>query len=294
MTKAKTIAEVNGEPICEWQLTDAMISYSRELIKKDLKDLTSLEYNECRHEALEKLIGSELLYLEATSCGYDISEDVLEEAITSFKSSLSPDYTFYDYLEERGISESDFRKKMRKQIIKEEFVTALLSKIPMPTEKDAASYYQKVKDKLCHPPRFIFFVCYIPNPTDEERDRFKSAFINLANRSFESAFAETIMKDTNQILERAVFATYEKKAEELPQDFKNLLLNTNEKFFTPIFDAPDEISIIFLDKKEYNKPLSEAEGKKEAQRYLSVIRVKKILDAYIDSLKDKYTIKIYI
>ncbi len=294
MAKSKTVAEVNGEIVSEWQLTDGMISYAREVLKKDLKDLTASEYNECRYEAMEKLIGSELLYLEASSCGYDVSEDLLEQAIIDFKSSLTSDYSFYDYLTERGLTEEEFRKKMKKQLIKENFVSAILSRIPLPDDKDVANYYEKVKDKICFPPRFTFFACYVCDPTDDERERFKSAFINLANKSFEPAFAETVMQDLKQILERAVFARYEKDAEDLPADFRNMLLGTTESHFTPIFDAPDEVSIIYLIKKEHNKPLNEDEGKKEARRYLSIVRVKKVLDAYIDSLKDKYIIKTYL
>lgn len=293
MTKGKLIAEVNGQLIYEWQLIDTMAGFSREVLKKDLSMLTPTEYNESKEEALDKLIGSELLYLEAIGCGYNASDDKVEEVINSFKNSLSSDYTFQDYLQDRGILEEDFRELVRKQLIKEEFVAAIMSRIPVPTDKDAESYYEKVKGKLCYPPRFNFFVCYISDPSDDEREKFKNALINLANKKIEKTFAETIMKDVNQIVNRASFVNYEKGVEELPLEFKDMLLKIEESCFSPIFESNNEISIVYLIKKEINKPLSEEEGKEEAKRYLSIIRIKKVLDAYIDSLKDKYTVKVF-
>mgnify|MGYP000073680993 CR=1 FL=1 len=294
MTRKKEIAEVNGEKIYEWQLFDTMAGYAREVLKKDLSSLTPTEYNESKEEALDKLIASELLITEALSAGFNIDEEAVEQAINDLKNSFTSDYTLGEYLAERDITIEELKNVMRKQLIKENFVSQIISRIPIPTNKDVESYFEKVKDKLCYPPKFEFFACYISNPTEEEKERFKNAFINLANKKMEKSFAESIMKSANDISEKIIFNYYEKTSDNLPKEFIDLLMKIEESTFSPIYEAEDELSIFYLIKKELNKPLPEDSAKEEVKKYLSIIRVKKILDAYIDTLKEKYTIKVFL
>ncbi|MCX7990673.1 MAG: SurA N-terminal domain-containing protein [Proteobacteria bacterium] len=294
MERPKEIAEVNGEHIYEWQLFDTMAGYAREVLKKDLANLTPVEYNESKEEALDKLIASELLFAEALSAGYTIEETEVDKAVNDFINSFSGDYTFGEYLLERNISLEDFKNVMKKQLIKERFVAQIISRIPIPSKSEIDSYYDKVKDKLCYPPKFNFYVCYISNPTEAEKEKFKSAFINVANKKIEKDLAESIMKSSPQLIEKIVFTHYERTSENLPGELKDILTKLDELTFSPIYEADDELSVFYLIKKELTNPLPEEAGKEEAKRYLSIIRVKKILDAYIDSLREKYTIKVFL
>ncbi len=294
MTRQKEIAEVNGEQIYQWQLYDSMANYSREVLKKDLQDLTPTEYRESKEEALEKLIASELLFSEAQDAGFTVSEEEVEQAITDFTNNLRENYSFEDYLRDRDLSLEDFKKVIRKQLIKERFVAQIISKIPVPTSKDVDSFYEKVKDKLCCPPQFAFYVCYTSKPSEAEKERFKNAFVNLANKKMEKDIAESILSSAPQLSANFVFSSYERTSQSLPKEIIDLLMKLEETQFSPIFEAEDELSIFYLFKKEINKPLTEEDGREEAKKYLAIVRVKKVLDAYIDSLKDKYDVKIFL
>lgn len=294
MSSKKEIAEVNGEYIYEWQLFDTMQSYAKEVLKKDLSSLTPQEYNESKEEALEKLIASELLIAEAISSGFTIEDEEVDKAIEEFKNQLSNDYSLGDYLADRNITIEEFKNLLRKQLIKENFVSKIISKIPIPTNKDVESYYEKVKEKLCYPPTFEFFVCYISNPTEDEKEKFKTLFMNIANKKMEKNFAETIMKSSSDLCENIKFKHFDETSDNLPKEIIDLLIKLENLTFSPIYEAENELSIFYLINKEINKRLPENMGKEEAKKYLSIVRVKKILDAYIDMLKDKYTIKVFI
>jgi len=291
----KIIAKVDNEAIYKWQLEDAMQSYSMEILKKNIDELTSVELTIAQQEAVEKLIGSTLFYLEAVEAGIDVDENEVNHNVSDFMKNFRDSLDFEVYLAERGLTINEFKDYLRKTLIKEKFVNMLLKKIPPVTKKEADKYYEKIKEKLSLPPRLTFYRVYLENPDSEERTRFKSAFSSLENKKLEQLFAERIIKDTPTLIARAKYEEYkEKPVDELNYDIVRKLLATEEGFFTPIFETNELIEILYLTAKVMHIPMSEEEGKKEAGKYLSIVRLKKILDAYIDILKEKRKIEIYL
>ncbi len=295
MMEKKIIAKVDNEVIYKWQLEDAMQSYSTEVLKKNIDELTSSELTLAQQEAIEKLIGSTLFYLEAIEAGIDVDENEVNHNISDFMKNFKDSLDFEVYLAERGLTKDEFKDYLKKTLIKEKFVNMLLKKIPPVTKKEAEKYYEKIKERLSLPPRLTFYRVYIDNPDLEERKRFKSAFSSLKNKKLEQLFAERIVKDTPAIISRARYEEYiEQPVDELNHDVVRKLLATEEGFFTPLFETEKHIEIFYLIAKVMHIPMSEEEGKKEAGKYLTIVRLKKILDAYIDMLKEKRKIEVYL
>jgi hypothetical protein len=291
----KIIAKVDNEVIYKWQLEDAMQSYSLEVLKKNLDELTSQELTLAQQEAIEKLIGSTLFYLEAVEAGIEVDENEVNKNVLDFIKNFRDSLDFEVYLAERGLTKDAFKDYLKKTLIKEKFVNMLLKKIPPVTKKEADKYYEKIKEKLSLPPRLTFYRVYIENPDLDERKRFKSAFSSLESKKLEQLFAERIVKDTPSLIARTKYEEYiEKSIDEVNYDIVRKLLATEEGFFTPIFETNEHIEIFYLIAKVMHIPVSEEEGKKEAGKYLAIVRLKKILDAYIDVLKEKRKIEIYL
>lgn len=295
MTEKKIIAKVEGEEIYNWQLNDEMQNYAYEVLKKDLEDLDSYELTKARNEALEKIIGGELFYLEAQSAGITADENEINKSLSDFMKNFSDSQAYEIYLAERKITKDDLVKLIRKNIIKDKFLSVLLKKIPPVTNKDAEKYYEKIKDKLSHPPKVSVYIAYILNPTDEERERFKNAFSSIQGRKVDFPIAEKIINDMNQIIpsirgEKII----QKSIDEIDPILAKKLLSMEENLFSEIVETENSIEIIYLIAKVLHIPMNEEDGKKEAGKFLAIVRMKKILDAYIDLLKEKYKIEIFL
>ncbi|MCX7771249.1 MAG: SurA N-terminal domain-containing protein [Proteobacteria bacterium] len=295
MVDRKIIAKVEDEDLYDWQLKDEMQNYAYEVLKKDIEDLDSYELTLARNEALEKIIGSELFYLEAKSAGITADENEINKFLSDFMKNFSNSQSYEIYLAERAINKEDLKKLIEKNIIKDKFLSALLKKIPPVTSKDAEKYYEKIKDKLSLPPKISLYVAYIYNPTDEEREKFKNALGSIQGKKMEYPIAEKIISDVNQIIpsikqEKII----QKGIDEINPLLAKKLMDIEESCFSNIIETEHSIEIIYLIAKVLHVPMGEEEGKKEAGKYLAIVRVKKILDAYIDMLKEKYKIEVFL
>lgn len=295
MSGMKIIAKVGGENIYYWELEDAITSYSIEVLKKNVEELTDTEYNEAFNEAFEKLVGSELFFLEAIEAGFTTNDNEINAHLSDFMKNFPDSLSFNRYLAERGIDIDSLKSTIKKNIIKDRFINALLKRIPPVTKNDAENYYEKTKDKISLPPRLTFYKIFVENPKQEERERFKAAFATLAGKHFEPVFAEKIMEDIPLFLPKAKYEKFlAKPIDELHPSLVRYLYGIEEKSFSNIDEGDEYIGIIYMLEKIMYVPMNSEEGKKEAAKYLSIIRLKRILDAYVDSLKEKYTIEKFI
>lgn len=294
MSKKRVIAKVDGSEIYFWQYEDTMASFATEVLRKNIEQLTPTEYETCSKESLNKVIANELFYLDGFDAGIEVSNTDIEMMLEEFKKFFSQtDYN--TFLLERDMTELEFRDYVRKQLIKDRYINALLKKIPEAGSEEIESFYQKVKDKISLPPQFSFIVAYIDSNVDADKERFKSLLSNIATKKVDSEIAVKILEDIKLAINGVNVVSYEKKSvEEMNPQVKQLLLSIEDGCFSPIYEAPDEVSIFYMKKKELNIPMTEEEGRKEAERYYKVVRLKKILDAYVESLKEKRKIEVFL
>jgi hypothetical protein len=149
MTEKKVIAKIEEEEVFYWQLKDEMQNYSYEVLKKDFEELDSYEITIAQNEALEKIIGGELFYLEAKSAGIDADENEVNKSLSDFMKNFPDSLAYETFLSERRINKDDLVRLIKKNIIKDKFLSTLLKKIPPVTTEDAEKYYEKIKDKIC-------------------------------------------------------------------------------------------------------------------------------------------------
>ncbi|GAB4433358.1 MAG: hypothetical protein OHK0040_03900 [bacterium] len=294
MSKKRVVAKVDGSEIYFWQYNDAMVSFANEVLKMSLEELSSADYERCSNEAMNKVLASELFYLDAFEAGVNVTEAEVDEALRDFLNFIKVD-AYKTFLEERELTEEEFKDYLRKQLIKERYVNALLKRIPEPTEEEVEKFYQKTKDKITMPPQFSFTVAYIDNDSEADKERFKSLFSAVASKKMDIAVAEKIIKDIKDEIAAVNVVNYENKTvESMSPQVKSLLLSIEDEHFSPIYEAPEEVSIFYMKKKELNIPMTEDECRKEAGRYYKVARLKNILDAYVETLKEKRKIEVFL
>lgn len=292
MLKKRPVAKVDENEIYFWQYNDAMDSFAREVLKKSLDQLTPSELERCKEEAIHKLIAAELFYLDAVEAGLTATDDEVSKALQEFIKIVTLE-GYASFLAERELTEEEFKEYIKKQLIRERYLSALLKRVTEPTTEEIENFYQKVKDKITLPPRFSFIVAYLETTDKSEKERFKSLFLNVANKKIALNVAEKILEDTRSLFPNLNVVNYDKKSvEEMNGQVKSLLLSIDDECFSSIFDAPDEISIFYMKKKELNIPMTEEESRKEVEKFYRIDRLKRILDAYVEVLKEKRKVEV--
>ena len=294
MSKKRVVAKVDSSEIYFWQYEDTMVSFATEVLKKNLEQLSATEYETCSKESLNKVIANELFYLDGFEAGIVVSDEDVETMLAEFTKFFTPE-DFSTFLSERELTEAEFKEYIRKQLTKDRYVNALLKKIPEASLEEVENFYQKAKDKITLPPQFNFSVAYIETTEEADKERFKSLLSNVATKKVEPEIATKILEDIKLSVSGVNVVNYEKKSvEDMSPQVKNLLLSIEDGSFSPIYEAPDEVSIFYMKKKELDIPMTEEECRKEAERYYKVVRLKKILDAYVESLKEKRKIEVLL
>lgn len=295
MSGTTVVARVGGSAIPLWHLLDTVAGYAHEVLHKTTDELTAQELADARAEALDRLVGGELLWMEAQSAGYRVEPADLDDAMARFVSGIGGDDRLRSYLAERSISIDEMRAMIEKQLVRERFAAALVAQVPPLGDDERERYYQSVKDRLSYPPRFTFRSFHVESPTQEQRERFMAAFDRLAGRAMEPDFVEAIARDAGQVVPGVVERMFRDRYDtELPAVLRATFAEMEPGRFTPVYDGPGEISVFYLAGKELFLPMTEEDGRREASQYLDIMRLKRIIEAYIGKLKEKYPVDIMV
>ncbi len=204
-------------------------------------------------QAVNQAIEYQLLYRQALLAGLEIPEDDIEERIRTIRKKYDSEQAFRQALEDAGETMSDFRERLRKQVIaismgmrkRREFrEEAVIS------EAEMHEYYEEHKDEFAHPERVRVRRIFLA-AGDDEAERAKAEarlealreelalgadFAELAKAHSEGPDAEQgglvgwVMKgDLVGPLEEAVFALAAGEVSEvIPTQFGLHLLKVEE------------------------------------------------------------------
>lgn len=151
------VAIVAGEPILQSDIMQEILpkmqaistTASREEVEKQLEPLFK--------EALEQAIEHFILYKEAKTLGVEISDADVEKHIADIRKQYDSPETYQKALEAAGYTMSDFRERMRRQMMA---ITVSISKRrqfeeeAVVSEKELAKYYDENRDKYEFPTQY--------------------------------------------------------------------------------------------------------------------------------------------
>ena len=151
------VASVGNEPI----LQSDLIQDAGPVIQNLRSSATSQEQFQAEVEkalraALDQAIEYQLLYQEADKAGIKVPEDDVEKRLDTIRKQYESSEAFQKALEESGRTISEFRERIRRQIMamsmsigkRREF-----EKQANVSESDMAQYYQDHQADFVHPPR---------------------------------------------------------------------------------------------------------------------------------------------
>jgi peptidyl-prolyl cis-trans isomerase SurA len=151
------VASVGNEPI----LQSDLVQDAGPVIQNLRSSATSqqqfeIEVDKALRAALDQAIEYQILYQEAEKAGMKVPDDDVEKRMGMIKKQYESSEAFQKALEESGRTMSDFRERIRRQIMAMSFSMGKhreFEKQAVVSESDMAQYYQDHPADFVHPPR---------------------------------------------------------------------------------------------------------------------------------------------
>ncbi len=151
------VASVGNEPILQSDLVqDAGPAIQNLRSSATSQEAFEREVEKALRAALEQAVEYQILYQEAKTAGIKVPDDDVEKRMGMIKKQYESSEAFQKALEESGRTMSDFRERIKRQIMamsmgigkRREF-----EKQAVVSESDMAQYYQDHSGDFVHPPR---------------------------------------------------------------------------------------------------------------------------------------------
>ncbi len=184
----KIAAVVNGEMITSYDLAAAS---APELLRERLDPKNPAHATRIRavHErVLEAMINDIIMAQEAERMKVTVDESEVEAALQQFKErSKFDEKEFQRQLRVQGLSEDDFRRRIRKSLLRNRLLATMVGRKVVVTREDIARYYEEHKSALQANGRVR--VALIVYPSDASAEKWAQRIV-----SGRVAFDEAVRK----------------------------------------------------------------------------------------------------
>ena len=126
---------------------------------------------EALDEALEQAIEYRILYREALLAGFELPEDAVENRIAEIKKQYESTEDFEQMLEEAGETMSEFRERIRMQILAVSMSMHKRRELEdqaVVSEGEVRQYYKDHQDEFTHPERVRVRRIFLPAEDEED------------------------------------------------------------------------------------------------------------------------------
>ena len=177
-------ATVGTEVILHSELVKEIVPFLNNLRKSAASDAEFDRQADAQlRVALEEAIDNKILLREALLAGLEIKDKAVEERIAEIRKRFNSDEEFQKELERVGETMSDFRERVRKQILAISMGSRkhhLFEKEADVSEAQIAQYYTDNKDKFAHPARVELRRIFVAAGADpQERAKAKARLEDL-------------------------------------------------------------------------------------------------------------------
>jgi len=115
-TRNEIVARVNGRPINRFDLDNAIQSYSMEVHRKTMDQLSADELQTALDFALEKLLARELIFQDALARGMVADEASIAAEKQKIIANFPSEEEFYATLAKGGITPEDYHRMLRQDV----------------------------------------------------------------------------------------------------------------------------------------------------------------------------------
>jgi len=161
------VAEVNGKKILRTELEKYYRNQTAGTPQQPTQPMSDEQSSSLRLSILRELIDNEIVMQHAEKLGMLATDDEVEAKLNEVKSPYSGD-DFKKKLQERGISEEDFKRDLRRTLTAQKVLNKEISSKITISDKDISDYYNSHKPEfnLIEPQYHLahIFITPLPNP----------------------------------------------------------------------------------------------------------------------------------
>lgn len=197
------VATVGRTPILHSDVLQEMLPLMQSAdVANATPEEQSSKFKEFFDQALEQVIETHILYLEAVALNVSIPDDDVEKRFNEIKKGYGSTEEFQKVLAGTGYTISDFRNRLRRQIMAATVSRSKrnqFEKQVVITEEDINSYYQEHKQEFEYPGRYKVRRIFIEVPESEkERAKGKEQLEEIRIRIIQGADFGEIAKEMSK------------------------------------------------------------------------------------------------
>ncbi|MCF7907517.1 MAG: SurA N-terminal domain-containing protein [Candidatus Omnitrophica bacterium] len=272
---AKIIAKVNKQVITSRDLDE----YCKVLQFKlsDSRDNIPSEDVEFRKIALSRLIEDKLILDEAKRIKMEIPRALVEDRLNEIIKSHPSREVFEESLEERGLTVTKLKEKIREQYLMRELIQMQVKSSIAISPQELNSYYSENKSQMLSPAGYIF---YIATSKDE----------GSLNQIVDKIKTEGIAKALGDYQDELI------RMESAEDELKPQIVGILEKLKggqSEVAKMEETYYLVYMESKIDPRELTLSEAQEAIRGYLWDQKFKQKFSEWVKELKEMSVIKIY-
>lgn len=288
----KVVAVVNQEIITWSELYKAMEADAGPELNQLKDDQRASIFRENEGPFLEKLIDTKLQLQEASNLGIGVSDQELRDAVDNIKKKYSmTEDDFIESLRKEGFTFSEYRKRLREQIIVSKIVNTQINNKIIITDQDLNNFIAENRELLEDSERYRIRQILLKKPKDVESSRIEEKAAELLQRleSGES-FSEIAKQYSEGSSAGAGGDLGSVKKSHLNKQFTDVIARLQPGDISKPFWAEGALHIIKLESRTTAKNREEILGEANGLLHNRVFNGK--YKAWIKSLREKSFIEV--
>jgi len=130
---------------------NAMQSYSMELYRKSVDQLSEEEQEKVQEIAVERIIARELIFQQALAEGVVANDEQIEQETAKVMQNFPSEEEFYATLEKAGVDKESYYRMIRQDLSVNMLTDQKLEAAEEPSEEEIKAFYDEHPDKMVKP-----------------------------------------------------------------------------------------------------------------------------------------------
>ncbi len=142
---------VNGTPISHFDFMNAMQSYSMELYRKTVDQLSDEEQEKVQEIAVERIIARELIFQQALADGVVANDAQIQQETAKVMQNFPSEDEFYATLEKAGVDKESYYRMIRQDLSVNMLTDQKIADAEEASEEEITAFYAAHPDKMVKP-----------------------------------------------------------------------------------------------------------------------------------------------
>jgi peptidyl-prolyl cis-trans isomerase C len=178
------VASVNGVLIPRSFLDREIRRFEQQAFSQG-QAVDETQRDQLNRQALDTLIDIELLYQESQRRGFEITDDRVEEQVSSLRNQFGDEEGYAAALEQIGINDDELRTELRRQIAIQDMIDTDIAPAVTVTDQESKKFYEANPDYFFSPEQVRashILILLSPDAGEEEKAEARSRILEIRQR----------------------------------------------------------------------------------------------------------------